>query len=971
MSIQKLEADYREFINNFYKSGGELDILEAKKLLKNLRQSGEYINSPEEREILSAWCRTIADIIYEATDEFLPVRISPFNCTTVSAESVSPSKLYTIPSPQPYFKGRNAEIEDIIKNVIIGKKNILLCGKEGIGKTALALIISEKLKALFPDGRIFIDMQGWSENPLKPAECVANIIHAISPAQGIPNEIDKLIDIYYSILEDKRVLILLDNATNQDQIEVLIPPSGCTLIITSREEFPLVGAYIKILDVLSSSDASELLLTNANRIGDNVNELSKVCYNMPLLLHNAGCIINNRIEIDVEDYINQLKEAKNNSDPEYASFKFSYGLLSPEKQSFWCSLSMFPGSFNHQEASKIIDVDINQAKENLSELVAYGLIESYCINTEESYYFHILARNFIKSQLDQSTYRSACLLHSRYYRDRLSAIESRYMIVENNIRDSLELFDNEWINIRAGRLWAEKVLQEIKQKLNQDRSELENIALHLCIDYPNIGANILNARLSRWELMRWLNAALDASQLLKDRNMVSLNLKKLGDVYKDINKIRQSIELYNQALTSYREIGDQQAECNILITLGNSHFSLGDIRRAIDLQEQALTIAREIGDRKSECESLKSLGHDYNSLGDIRKSIEFYEQALTIAREIGDRKSECESLESLGGSYDSLGDIRRAIDLQEQALTIAREIGDRKAEGISMLALGNDYISFGDIRKSIEFYEQALTIAQETEDLRTEGKCLGSLGNAYQTLGMFRKSIDYIERSLAIFRNLEARRSEASSLHNLGSVYISLGDIRKSIELFEQSLAIEREIGNRHGEAATLANLGRAYSALGDVQKAIVFFEQSLAISQHLGTLEGECIILENLGVAKCKLGKVNESIELFERSIEISKEKGFRSSEASTLINLGFAYQINNEFGKAIELYGIGSKIAHEIGELHLEAKSLFYKSNALNINGQKEQAIDTAKSALNILEGIDSPLKDSVRDFLIELQK
>jgi len=64
MSIQKLEINYRDFLN-LYRSDKKVDINEAKDLLNTLRQAGEHIGSPEEREILSAWCRTIGDIIYE------------------------------------------------------------------------------------------------------------------------------------------------------------------------------------------------------------------------------------------------------------------------------------------------------------------------------------------------------------------------------------------------------------------------------------------------------------------------------------------------------------------------------------------------------------------------------------------------------------------------------------------------------------------------------------------------------------------------------------------------------------------------------------------------------------------------------------------------------------------------------------------------------------------------------------------
>jgi hypothetical protein len=111
MSIQKLEKNYRDFLY-FYEQEKKLDILEAKKLLNMLRHAGEYISSLDERDILSAWCRTIADIIYEANGEYLPVRIFQLEQTD-SLETSFPIP-YQIPPPPPDFTNRDKELDDIL-----------------------------------------------------------------------------------------------------------------------------------------------------------------------------------------------------------------------------------------------------------------------------------------------------------------------------------------------------------------------------------------------------------------------------------------------------------------------------------------------------------------------------------------------------------------------------------------------------------------------------------------------------------------------------------------------------------------------------------------------------------------------------------------------------------------------------------------------------------------------------------------
>jgi hypothetical protein len=143
---------------------------------------------------------------------------------------------HQIPPPPADFKGREDEINDILENFEKGATITGLHGMGGIGKTALALVLAEKLKEKFPDGQIFIDMRGTSVNPelprLTPEEAMAQVIRAYNPVDRLPENPIELRGLYLSILTNKNTLLLLDNAADSDQVEPLLPPPGCSVLIT-------------------------------------------------------------------------------------------------------------------------------------------------------------------------------------------------------------------------------------------------------------------------------------------------------------------------------------------------------------------------------------------------------------------------------------------------------------------------------------------------------------------------------------------------------------------------------------------------------------------------------------------------------------------------------------------------------------------------------------------------------------------
>jgi tetratricopeptide (TPR) repeat protein len=699
------------------------------------------------------------------------------------------SALHQLPPPPADFTGREAEIADLL--AALENASLTLSGLQGmggVGKTALALKLAEKIKERYPDGQFYLDLRGVSPQPLTPAQAMAYVIHAYHPGVKLPESEAELRGVYLSALHNQRALLLMDNAKDEKQVEPLIPPAGCRLIITSRQTFTLPGIFAKNLDCLPPTDACKLLLAIAPRIGELAGEIARLCGYLPFALRLAARVIAERRNIKPADYMRQLADTQKRLELIEASLSLSYDILSEEQQLRWRMLAVFPDSFDESAAAAVWKTEGVKARDTLGEMLAVSLVEWN--ETARRYRLHDLARIFADSRMSKAERDGGRRLHARHYQAILSTANDLYLQGGTEVLRGLGLFDLERANVEAGQGWA------------AEQADSDEEAAELCIKYPDSGVYVLNLRQHPHERIRWFELMLTAARRLKRPN----------------------------------------AEGWALGNLGRAYEALGQIRRAIDFHEQQKAIARKTGDCRGEANALGSLGRAYAALGETRRAIEFYEQVLQIVRETGDRRSEGTTLGNLGVAYAVLGETSRAIDFHEQRLVIAREIGDRSDEGKALGGLGIAYAVLGEIRRAIDFYEQQRAIARETSDRRGEGSALGNLGLAYADLGESHHAIEFYQQDLQIARETGDRRGEGTTLGNLGLAYVALGETLRAIDFFEQCLVIARETGDRSDEAAALWNKALVLDQLENRAEAMVHAEAALCIYEQIKSPHAEIV---------------------------------------------------------------------------------------------------------------------------------
>ena len=620
--------------------------------------------------------------------------------------SISPTRLHQVPPPPADFTGREKELQELLSAIEEAGVNISgLRGLGGIGKTALALKLVEQLKPRYPDAQFYLDLKGASTQPLTTSEALAHVVRAYHPAAKLPESETELRGLYLSILDGQRALLLMDNAARTEQVEPLIPPAGCVLLVTSRQHFTLPGLVAKTLGTLSTAEACTLLLTIAPRIGKWADEIAELCGHLPLALRLAAGALAKYVNLKPADYVQRLQAQQQRLQLIEASLSLSYGLLSEELRERWRWLAVFPDSFGDYSAAAVWEVELDQPQQILGELIAASMVEWN--ETTDRYRLHDLARLFAYAKLSPEERAVGLKRHATHYMAVLAAVGKLYQEGGAALTRSLTVFDLEWGNIQTGHAWVKAQGFETDDEVNR-----------LAIAYASAGAYLLALRQHPRERIRWLEIALAAAKGLKNRAVESGILDGLGGAYADLGENQRAIQIYEQALLIDRELGDREGEGSVLGNLGRVYADLDESQRAIQFYEQQLIIVREFGDRQGEGNALGNLGIAYKQLGENERAIAFHEQHLTIARELGDRIGESYALGNLGVVYTALGKVQRAVQFLEQFLAITHELGDRRGESTALwnMSLALDHLGQRD--QAIQYAEQSLIIREQIEDPR-------------------------------------------------------------------------------------------------------------------------------------------------------------------------------------------------------------------------------------------------------------
>lgn len=601
-----------------------------------------------------------------------------------------------------------------------------------------------------------MDARGTQQEAPSADILIGQVITALQRRSILPGVSTALHELCRSVLFQKKVLILVDNARDTEQIAPLFAllPANCVLIVTTRNSATLNVADVGLfkIDRLPDSDAVALLQQFDKKFLDiDTAGLIHMCAGSPLALRLAGAqlaceALERQCLPQVAAYLERSREDRLRTiDTDMADtgkatitgcLRDSEVGLSEEQRAAWHKLSIFTASFGKRAAAAVAGA----GDDLLKVLVDRNLLE-----TEGSarLRLHDFAADYARSklELDPRRLHAVSLHHAHHYT--AVTTEANLLYTRGRMGDGLSLFDLERVHIDAAFSFL----------THQDDAVIDHVKLRSLIDLANsvgnISGGISDVRFHEMDqAIPWWAAQRDAARALMDRRAEAAAISKMSTAYISVGNVQSAIECSNQALPIHREVGDRCAEAYELDNLGICLLSQKRIGEAIEHHEQALKIAVDLGDAGVHAK-MTVLANFGNSLrarrGDhILTAVDHHLQAVKISHQLGERRSEAFALANLGSDYKTLSKLhdtdadlstridylKRAIDCYQTSQSILHELGDRHAESSMLLGLGRTYSSVGDIASAITSFDKAIILlddlngVQANERLRLERAAL-------------------------------------------------------------------------------------------------------------------------------------------------------------------------------------------------------------------------------------------------------
>jgi DNA-binding SARP family transcriptional activator len=644
-----------------------------------------------------------------------------------------------LPAPPHMFTGRTPEIaalDAVLDGVDDRPAAVVISavsGTAGVGKTALAVHWAHRVADRFPDGQLYVNLRGFdpSGSAVEPAEAVRGFLDALGvPPQRSPAGLDAQAALYRSLLAGRRVLVVIDNARDAEQVRPLLPGSpGCLVVVTSRAELSgLVasdGARPLTLDLLTEAEARALL---ARLLGDErtaaepyaIDEIIARCARLPLALAIVAARAATHPRFRLETLAAELRDSRGALDAlatgdavtdVRAVLSWSYRTLSIDAARLFRLLGLHPGpDVAAPAAASLAGVASREARALLAELARAHLVAEHAPGR---FTFHDLLRAYaaeLACTHDSDGDRTAAAhrlfdhyLHTAHtaalvldpYRDEVALAPAQAGVVPERIAD-----------LAQAMAWF----------------AAEHPVLLAAIERATQGFDTHTWQLA-WTLMDFLDrrghwrdwvathdTALAAARRLADRRAQTYLHRGIANAYRRLGRDDDARAHLGRALDLFRELGDHAGQAHTHLGLSIMDERAGSYPDALDHAQRSLALYRTAGDRTGQARALNAVGWYHTLLGDHQQALSCCQQALTMNQELGDRLGQAGTWDSIGYAHHLLGDHQRAITCYRHALRLFESLGDLHYEAVTLDRLGDAYLAASDLDAARRVWEQALDL---------------------------------------------------------------------------------------------------------------------------------------------------------------------------------------------------------------------------------------------------------------------
>ncbi len=741
------------------------------------------------------------------------------------ARAVVPRQL---PGPARLFVGRDAELAALtgLLDSAGGTSAVVISaigGTAGVGKTALAVRWAHQVADRFPDGQLYVNLRGYDPGqPLPAADALAGFLRDLGvPGQDVPAEASERAARYRSLLAGRRVLIVLDNAAETEQVRPLLPGSpGCVTVATSRDALAgLVardGALRLDLDALPLEEAVGLLRAligaRVDADPDAAAALAARCARLPLALRVAAELAAARPTASLAELAGELAGEQRldlldaGGDPRTgirAVFSWSYQHLDPGAARLFRLLGLHPGpDLDVQAAAALAASTVRHARRGLDVLARAHLIDAAGPGRHGMHdLLRAYARDLAAAHDGEGEQRAALTRLFDYYLQASAAAMDILFPAEADRRPSVprpaDRAVPDFDHLAGARAW-----------LDTERANLAATAVHTAAHGWPGHATRLAATLFRY---------LDAG-----------------------GHFAQAVIIHGHARSAAAQIADRAAEADALTSLGLVDLHQGRYPQATGHLRQALALSRETGDRNRQASALQDLGLADFQQGRWQQATSQLEQARDLFRETGDRIGEARVLGNLAIIEFQQGRHDQAAAHLRQALVVCREAGHLAGEAYILANLGGGELQQGRYDQAAGYLRQALPLFRETANRIGEAHVLANFGIVDLRQGRYDQATGFLRQALALFRETGDRAGEAEALNGLGEVLLATGQPRGAGAQHAAALAVTSQTGDKYEQARAHAGLARSHDAASEPAQADDHWRQALAGYTSLGAPEAD-----------------------------------------------------------------------------------------------------------------------------------
>jgi hypothetical protein len=655
-----------------------------------------------------------------------PVHVPPVVAPAAVPESAVPRQL---PARHRQFVGRHAELDRLAAlldaappangTVVI----TAIAGTAGIGKTALAMHWAHHIADRFPDGQLHVNLRGFDPRaPVEPGQALHGFLEALGVVpSGIPGDLDARAALYRSLVADRRLLIMLDNAATADQVRPLLPNAPtCLVIVTSRNSLGgLVvreGANRIELGALTDADARDLL---AQRVGPDrlaaepeaASAVINLCARLPLALSIVAARAANHpfasLARQLEDERDRL-DALNLGDPDLdirAVFSWSYRALTPEAARLFRLLGLHPGPDIDRHVCAAL-----MARPPITELTTANLLDEH---RPDRFRFHDLLRTYATEcaarEEPPSERQSATKRMIDYYVATATLADFRIMPCRDGIVRPEPVFDGspDIPTISAAMDWFTTEIATLIAMMNL---AIEH-GFDAHVDQLAWACDTFLGRAGqRHERVAVNRMALAAARRCGDVGTQVRNLCSLSRTIARMGDFTEAAECLAEAATLNHTLGDDDHQVAIHL----AYVQLLDIQKrhteAMHHAEQALNLARHSSSQMYLADALTAVSWDQAWLGRCDDALSSCERALEIYSEIGHPEGNAYALHAHGFIHQELGNYAQAVSCYNRSIEINRELGSRYWEAAVLDRLGGAHHALGDRHRAQLAWRRAFDI---------------------------------------------------------------------------------------------------------------------------------------------------------------------------------------------------------------------------------------------------------------------